>query len=200
VTAGEVSEFVLGSCGGRSVGSATILVVALRAFLRYLHLAGITPTGLAGVVPSAACWPAARLPRPISGGDAGRLLRSCDRRTAAGRRDFAVLTLLLRLGLRVSEVADLPWSCLDSELKRVLTRVVDLRVEHSASSLQQQPQLGLGVRRPDMSHDPPAPVNGLSDLHSGRAGGRADPPDPRHRPSLEHQLGLVSFQHAQLLG
>jgi integrase/recombinase XerD len=107
LTAAEVSEFVLAGCRTRAVGSATIFVVGMRALLRYLHLVGITPTGLAGAVPSAACWPATSLPRPIGHGDAARLLRSCDRRTALGRRDYAVLTLMLRLGLRVGEVAAL---------------------------------------------------------------------------------------------
>jgi integrase/recombinase XerD len=122
VTAGEVSEFVLASCRGRSVGSATILVVGLRALLRYLHLAGITPTGLAGAVPSAAWRPAATLPRPISRLDAGRLLHSCDRRTAVGRRDFAVLTLLMRLGLRVGEVAALELGDVDWRHGEILIR------------------------------------------------------------------------------
>ena len=55
LTAAEVGEFVLAGCRTRAVGSATIFVVGMRALLRYLHLAGITPTGLAGAVPSAAC-------------------------------------------------------------------------------------------------------------------------------------------------
>lgn len=113
LTAAEVSEFVLACCQDPSAGSATLLVVGLRALLRYLHLVGVTPAGLVGAVPSAACWPATSLPRPIGQGDAARLLRSCDRRTAVGRRDVAVLTLLLRLGLRVSEVAALELSDLD---------------------------------------------------------------------------------------
>jgi site-specific recombinase XerD len=116
LTAAEVSEFVLDGCRSRGAGSATLLIVGLRALLRYLHLAGITRTGLAGSVPSAASCPASSLPRPIDRGQAVRLLQCCDRRTAVGRRDFAVLTLLLRLGLRVSEVAalelgDIDWRC-----------------------------------------------------------------------------------------
>jgi integrase/recombinase XerD len=129
VTAAEVSEFVLASCRDRGVGSATILVVGLRALLRYLHLAGITPTRLAGAVPSAACWSATTLPRPISQLDAGRLLHSCDRRTAVGRRDFAVLTLLLRLGLRVSEVAALELGDVDWRHGEILIRGKGRRTE-----------------------------------------------------------------------
>lgn len=112
-TAGQVSGFVLTCCRDRSVGSATIMVVGLRALLRYLHVAGITPTGLAGVVPSVACWPSSTLPRPIGTGEVRRLLTSCDRRTSVGRRDFAVLTMMLRLGLRVSEIAALDLADVD---------------------------------------------------------------------------------------
>jgi site-specific recombinase XerD len=113
LTAAQVSEFVLAGCRTRCVGSAAILVVGMRALLRYLHLAGVTETGLAGAVPSAASWPASCLPQPIDRRQAARLLSSCDRRTALGRRDFAVLTLLLRLGLRVGEVAALELTDVD---------------------------------------------------------------------------------------
>ena len=106
LTASEVSEFVLAACRPGSRGSGTLLVVGMRALLRYLHVAGITGMGLAGAVPPAAAWPSS-LPQPIDRRSAAQLLASCDRRTAVGRRDFAVLTLLVRLGLRVSEVAAL---------------------------------------------------------------------------------------------
>ena len=117
-----VSEFVLAGCRTRDVGSAAILVVGMRALLRYLHLAGVTQTGLAGAVPSAASWPASRLPLPIDRRQAARLLLSCDRRTALGRRDFAVLTLLLRLGLRVGEVAALELTDVDWRHGEILVR------------------------------------------------------------------------------
>ena len=122
LTAVQVSEFVLAGCGTRGVGSAAILVVGMRALLRYLHLAGITETGLAGAVPSAASWPASRLPQPIDRQQAARLMCSCDRRTAVGRRDFAVLTLLLRLGLRVGEVAALELTDVDWRHGEILVR------------------------------------------------------------------------------
>jgi integrase/recombinase XerD len=62
---------------------------------------------LAGVVPSAAGWQLASLPRAVSAADLTRLMDSCDRRTAAGRRDFAILVLLARLGLGAGEIAAL---------------------------------------------------------------------------------------------
>jgi integrase/recombinase XerD len=122
LTGVEVSRFVVAECRGRNVGSATIIVVAMRALLRYVHLAGITPTGLAGAVPPAASWPASALPQPIDRLQAALLLASCDRRTAVGRRDFAVLTLLLRLGLRVGEVAALELDDVDWHHGEILIR------------------------------------------------------------------------------
>jgi len=112
LTAGDVTGFVLEQCRDRSTGSAAVLVTGLRSLLRYLHLAGFTAVSLADAVPSAAS--ASPLPEPVGPGQSGLLLRSCDRGTAAGLRDYAVLVLLVRLGLRVSEVAamqlgDIDW-------------------------------------------------------------------------------------------
>jgi integrase/recombinase XerD len=130
LSAVQVSEFVLANCQEPNAGSATNLVVGLRALLRYLSWsAGITATGLAGAVPSAASWPATTLPAPISPGDARRLLHACDRRTTVGRRDFAVLTLMLRLGLRVSEVAALELGDVDWRHGEILVRGKGCRQE-----------------------------------------------------------------------
>jgi integrase/recombinase XerD len=112
LTAGDVTRFVLAQCRDRSTGSATVLVTGLRSLLRYLHLAGFTPVPLAGAVPPAAS--SSPLPEAIGPGQARLLLGSCDRRTACGLRDYAVLVLLVRLGLRVSEIAamqlgDIDW-------------------------------------------------------------------------------------------
>jgi integrase/recombinase XerD len=112
LTAGDVTRFVVAQCRDRRTGSATVLVTGLRALLRYLHLAGFTSVSLAGAVPSAAS--ASPLPEAIGPVQASLLLGSCDRGTAAGLRDYAVLVLLVRLGLRVSEVAamelgDIDW-------------------------------------------------------------------------------------------
>lgn len=129
LTSAEVSEFVVDECRARSVGSATIVVVGMRALLRYLHVAGITSTGLAGAVPSAASWPASALPQPIDQRQVARLLASCDRRTAVGRRDFAVLTLLLRLGLRAGEVAALELGDMDWRRGEILVHGKGSRAE-----------------------------------------------------------------------
>ena len=102
-----VTSAVLREADGVSAGSAQFFVVALRSFLRYCHLAGAIDTDL-----SAASLPVTGrrrsvLPHGISPTQARALLKACDRRTAAGRRDYAVILLLMRLGLRAREVAAL---------------------------------------------------------------------------------------------
>jgi integrase len=93
--------------GRRSVYYTASMATGLRSLLRFLHLTGYIDRPLADAVPSVARWQLASLPRGISSKAAAQLLRSCDRRTTLGRRDFAILTILLRLGLRASEVAAL---------------------------------------------------------------------------------------------
>lgn len=113
LSAADVTAFVGCECARRSVASAKYLVVALRCLLRYLHVAGVTAAPLASVVPAVAGRRGASLPRGLEPTDVARLLASCDRRRAVGRRDYAILTLLVRLGLRAGEVAALTLDDLD---------------------------------------------------------------------------------------
>lgn len=107
ITTATVSAFVLGECQRGKVASAKAMTTRLRSFLRYLYLEGLTPTALAGAVPTVAGWRQASLPKALARGEVTRLLKSCDRRTGLGRRDYAVLMVLSRLGLRAGEVAGL---------------------------------------------------------------------------------------------
>jgi integrase/recombinase XerD len=107
VTAAEVSGFVAARCRRRSTASAKVLVTALRSLLRFLVLDGLVAPGLQGAVPSVAGWRGGGLPKALPGEQVAALLASCDRGTVTGRRDFAVLVLLSRLGLRACEVAAL---------------------------------------------------------------------------------------------
>jgi len=76
----------------------------LRSFFRFLLATGIVRRALAEAVPPARGWHEHVIPTGISASEVQRLLRSCDRRTAIGGRDFALLLLLSRLGLRAGEV------------------------------------------------------------------------------------------------
>jgi site-specific recombinase XerD len=105
--AGQVISFMLGYCRDRNTESAKAAVTAVRALLRFLHVAGHVPVPLAGAVPAVAGWRLASLPRGLDAVVVEQLLDSCHRDTIVGRRDYAILTMLARLGVRGTEVADL---------------------------------------------------------------------------------------------
>ncbi|MGO9973124.1 MAG: tyrosine-type recombinase/integrase [Solirubrobacteraceae bacterium] len=105
LSAADVSSFLARECPKRSVSGARDLVCALRSFLRFLHLVGLINAPLVWAVPSIADLRDRTLPRGLERGAVKKLLASCDRRTLVGRRDYAVLLLLSRLGLRAGEVA-----------------------------------------------------------------------------------------------
>jgi integrase/recombinase XerD len=86
---------------------------ALRSVLRFLHVAGETPISLVYAVPSAAHWRQSSLPQALDPAQVRAVLASCDRRTTMGRRDYAVVLLMLRLGLRACEVAGLSLDDID---------------------------------------------------------------------------------------
>jgi site-specific recombinase XerD len=122
LSAAMVSRFVREECARRAVGSASATVTGTRVWLRFLHVTGRIPASLAPAVPSVANWSLASLPRAIGTTELARLLRSCDRRRAVGRRDFAILTLCWRLGLRAGEVARLQLGDIDWRQGELIVR------------------------------------------------------------------------------
>jgi len=115
LSAGEVGAFVVDQSRKRprSVGR---LVTALRSLLKFLHVDGIIDRPLAMAVPSVASSSLSGLPKALGSDQVAALLTACDRNTSTGRRDLAILTLLVRLGLRAGEVAalaldDIDWRC-----------------------------------------------------------------------------------------
>ena len=84
---------------------AKLLTSALRSFLRYARYRGEVKLDLAAAVPLVPNWSMSSIPRAIGADQVRQLLASIDRNTAEGRRDYAILLLLARLGLRSSEVA-----------------------------------------------------------------------------------------------
>ncbi len=113
LTAGDVTAFMLEVARKQQPGKARTTATALRSLLRFLHVKGLMTSSLVGAVPSVASWRLAPLPRGLEPDEMKRLLASCDRRTTAGRRDFAILLLLTRLGLRAGEVAGLDLGDID---------------------------------------------------------------------------------------
>ena len=107
LTAAEVTAFVLAQARLRSVRSMKALLSPLRSLLRFLFVAGMTRRDLTAAVPGVANPRLAALPKALDAATVAALLVGCDRGTAVGRRDFAILTLLVGLGLRAGEVAAL---------------------------------------------------------------------------------------------
>jgi site-specific recombinase XerD len=83
------------------------MVTALRSFFRYLRYRGDITRDLAACVPTIATWQHTSLPKFLHRHQVRQVLQVCDRRTAHGRRDYAVILLLARLGLRACEVVAL---------------------------------------------------------------------------------------------
>ena len=107
VAASDVIGFMLAEAARHSAGSLNNVATGLRALLRFLYVHGDTAASLVEAVPTAPGWRDGGLPRAVEPGHVTRLLASCDRRSTVGRRDFAILTVLARLGLRAGEVAAL---------------------------------------------------------------------------------------------
>jgi site-specific recombinase XerD len=113
LTAAEVSNAVLAQLSGRAPASVRRYGCALRSFLRYCYLVGLVERDLSAAALPVSGRRRSLLPQGITPTQAKALLGSCDRRRAKGRRDYAVIVLMLRLGLREREVATLRLDDLD---------------------------------------------------------------------------------------
>lgn len=122
LTGAEASTFLLGECARVCRGAAKGRVAELRSILRFLHLRGLTELPLADAVPGVAGWRETGIPQTISRADVERLLDGCERSQIDGARDFAILILLARLGLRSIEVARLQLDDLDWPSGEILVR------------------------------------------------------------------------------
>ncbi len=132
VTAADVTRGILAEASVVSVGASQVFVAALRAFLRFAFLEGLVPADLTAAALAITGRRRSFLPRGLSDRDVASLLRTCDRTLPAGRRDAAILLLLVRLGLRASEVAAL-------QLQDVEWRVGELVVHGKSRQLSRLP-------------------------------------------------------------
>jgi integrase/recombinase XerD len=111
--AADVIAFVQERVKCLHLARAKMMITALRSFLRYLRYRGAVKLDLAAAVPTVANWSMASIPRAISVEHAHATLASCNRQSAVGRRDYAILLLLARLGLRAGEVVALQLDDID---------------------------------------------------------------------------------------
>jgi len=113
LSAKDVTDFVTRDTAVRGRRSAQLMTAVMRSFLGYLFQAGRSRTNLAMAVPTVAGWRLSELPRYLEVAQVEKLLRSCDRRRKVGKRNYAVLLLLARLGLRAGEVSTLTLNDID---------------------------------------------------------------------------------------
>ena len=123
LSAAQVIGYVLAWAKHRQGKAADLVTLpALRSLLRYLHVAGLIGAPLAQAVPAGRGYPRPALPRAASADQIRAVLAACDRDSAAGRRDYAILLTMARLALRGGEVARLLLSDIDWRAAEVTIR------------------------------------------------------------------------------
>ena len=120
--AADVVRFVQHEAARLHPKRSKLMTTALRSFLQYARYRGLISIDLRSSVPTVANWSMASLPRALSSEEVQQLLSRCDRHTAVGRRNWAILLLLARLGLRAGEVVGLRLEDLDWEAGELCIR------------------------------------------------------------------------------
>lgn len=101
----DITQFILRHAHVHSPKRAKLLVYALRSYFRFLYLRGESAADLSAAVPTVAEWRMSDVPKSIEPEQVEHLLKICSRRVDMGRlRDYAILLLLARLGLRAGEI------------------------------------------------------------------------------------------------
>ena len=103
----------------------------LRVLLRYAHRQGIVAQDLSGTVEVPRTYRLAKVPRSITWDEVRRMLETVDRRKPAGKRDYAILLLLVTYGLRAHEVAALTLDDIDWRMERL--KVPERKADHSTA-------------------------------------------------------------------
>ena len=122
LTATDVTRFLQDRARQLSPGRAKLLVTALRSFLRYLRHQGEISADLEGCVPPVAAWSLSTVPKFLPAGTVQRVLDHCERGTPDGKRNYAVLLLLARLGLRACEIVALSLDDMDWDNSQITIR------------------------------------------------------------------------------
>lgn len=135
VTARDVSAHVRLATKTCRPNSACRVVGGVRAFLRFALYRGWLDTDMSSHIPAPAVWSQSSIPRSIQDDQVLRTLAQCDRATPSGSRDYAVILLLARLGLRAGEVValqleDIDWQAGELKIRNGHTRVDRLPLPH----------------------------------------------------------------------
>ncbi|MDZ7753338.1 MAG: site-specific integrase [Gammaproteobacteria bacterium] len=173
----DIARFVTEHTAGWKPTSVKQVCIALRSYLRFKAVQGMDTASLAGAVPHVAQWRLSQLPRGLSRQEVEQLLGAFDRRTANGRRDYAIARCYVDLGLRTAEIGRLQLDDLDWQ--------------------QGQIRIRSKGRRTDVLPLPPTTARAIvAYLRSGR---RATPRRDlflRHRPPLERPVTPTTIRGA----
>ena len=96
----DITRFIMSQASNRSRHSVQLMTSALRSFFRFLRYRGDITLDLAASIPAVADWKMSQIPKYLAPDDVEQLLKRCDQTTQLGKRDYGVLLLLARLGLR----------------------------------------------------------------------------------------------------
>ena len=107
LSAKRIHDYIIRHSSGLTRASRKHLTSSLRSFLRFAHVRGYLPRDLVDAVPVLATWRLEHLPRGLSWEQVQLLLKAPDRRTAVGRRDYAMLLLVATYGVRIGQVTAL---------------------------------------------------------------------------------------------
>lgn len=152
LSAADVIAFVTAHCPRLSRGAAKLTVTALRSFLGFLHLEGVIAVSVSSAVPSVAGRRLVGLPKGLAYDQVQCLLASCDSHTRRGCRDVAILTMLVRLGMRAGEVAKLQLDDIDWRAGEIIVRGKGNSIER----LPLPPDVGEAVAEYLQSARPPS--------------------------------------------
>jgi integrase/recombinase XerD len=122
VKASDVSHFILRHTTSMRGKRAQVMTTAFRSFFRFLFEKGELQADLAASVPTVANWQLSTVPKYLTSKEVERVLKACDRRTAIGCRNYAILLLLARLGLRAGEVVALQLDDINWRAGEILVR------------------------------------------------------------------------------
>ncbi len=118
----DISDFILRHAHSMSPGRAKLMVTAFRSFFRFLLNRGEIEVDLGACVPTVARWRLSTVPKYLTTKELQRVLSACSQGTSTGRRDYAVLLLLARLGFRAGEIVALSLDDIDWRAGEITVR------------------------------------------------------------------------------
>ncbi len=125
-----IRDFILRQTRNRSPEYARLLATALRSFFRFLFLSGLIPRDLSPSIPRVCRYRQVAPPAFLSPEEVERVLAATDRSTLTGRRDYAILLLLARLGLRAGEIVSLELDDIRWRTAEIIVRSKGRTVDH----------------------------------------------------------------------